>query len=102
MAMQATITSKGQITVPKAIREQLHLRPGDKLDFLLEEGGGLRVEPVTEPVTALKGMLPKPRHAVTLAEMDQAVTAGAAGAPPRLAPLSVTSAGLTEYILLCI
>ena len=80
--MQATITSKGQVTVPKAIREQLHLRPGDKLDFLLDEGGALRVEPVTEPVTALKGMLPKPRRTVTLAEMDQAVIAAAAGAPP--------------------
>ena len=77
--MQATITSKGQVTVPKAIREQLHLRPGDKLDFLLDEGGALRVEPVTEPVTALKGMLPKPRRAVTLAEMDQAITDSAAG-----------------------
>ena len=79
--MQTTITSKGQVTVPKAIREQLHLRPGDKLDFLLDENGGLRVEPVTEPVTALKGMLPKPRRAVTLAEMDQAIAAGAGGAP---------------------
>ena len=82
MAMQATITSKGQVTVPKAIREQLHLRPGDKLDFLLDEGGGLRVEPVTEPVTALKGMLPKPRRTVTLAEMDQAITAAATGVVP--------------------
>ena len=80
--MQATITSKGQVTVPKAIREQLHLHPGDKLDFLLDEGGGLRVEPVTEPVTALKGMLPKRRRTVTLAEMDQAIAAAAAGAPP--------------------
>ena len=80
--MQTTITGKGQITVPKAIREQLHLRPGDKLDFLLDEGGALRVEPVTEPVTALKGMLPKPRRPVTLAEMDQAITDSAAGVVP--------------------
>ena len=79
--MQTTITSKGQVTVPKAIREQLHLRPGDKLDFLLEENGGLRVEPVTESVTALKGMLPKPRRTVTLVEMDEAIAAAVGGAP---------------------
>ena len=78
--MQTTITSKGQVTVPKAIREHLHLRPGDKLDFLLDEKGGLRVEPVTEPVTALKGMLPKPQRTVTLAEMEQAIAAAARGA----------------------
>lgn len=31
--MIATLTSKGQITIPRAIRENLHLKPGDKLDF---------------------------------------------------------------------
>lgn len=79
--MQTTMTSKGQVTVPKAIREQLHLRPGDKLNFLLDEDGRLRVEPVTAPVTLLKGMLPKPRRAISLAEMDEAIAAAAGGAP---------------------
>ena len=79
--MQTTITSKGQVTVPKAIREQLHLRPGDKLDFLLDEGGGLRVEPVTGSVTQLKGMLPKPERPVTLVEMEEAIAAAGGGAP---------------------
>lgn len=31
--MIATLTSKGQITIPRSIRERLHLKPGDKLDF---------------------------------------------------------------------
>lgn len=34
------MTSKGQVTIPKAIREQLRLRPGDKLDLVLDEAGG--------------------------------------------------------------
>ena len=72
------MTSKGQVTIPKAIREQLRLRPGHKLDLLLDEAGGLRVEPVTGPVTELKGMLPKPRRPVTLLEMEKA-TAAAGG-----------------------
>lgn len=70
--MLATITSKGQVTVPKAIRDSLHLRPGDKLDFLLDDGE-LRVAPVKSSVTALKGMLPKPATPVTLEQMDEAI-----------------------------
>lgn len=70
--MLATITSKGQVTVPKPIRDSLHLRPGDKLNFLLDDGE-LRVAPVKSPVTALKGMLPKPATPVTLEQMDEAI-----------------------------
>ena len=71
--MHATITSKGQVTVPKAIRDRLHLRPGDKVDFLLDDDGELRVAPVKSSVTALKGMLPKPATPVTLEQMDEAI-----------------------------
>ena len=70
--MLATITSKGQVTVPKPIRDSLHLRPGDKLNFLLDDGE-LRVAPVKSPVTALKGMLRKPATPVTLEQMDEAI-----------------------------
>ena len=75
--MQATITSKGQVTLPKPIREKLHLRPGDKIDFVLD-GDGLRVTPVTAPVTELKGMVPKPAVPVSLQEMDAAIAGAAA------------------------
>lgn len=71
--MLATITSKGQVTVPKRIRDSLHLKPGDKLNFLLDDDGALRVAPVKSPVTALKGMLPKPSAPVTLEQMDEAI-----------------------------
>ena len=75
--MQATITSKGQVTLPKPIRDKLHLRPGDKIDFVLD-GDGLRVMPVTAPVTELKGMMPKPAVPVSLQEMDAAIARAAA------------------------
>ena len=71
--MQSTITSKGQVTVPKPIRDELHLKPGDRIDFMLDEDGCGRVVPVTASVTQLKGMVPKPRSAVGLAEMDRAI-----------------------------
>ena len=75
--MQATITSKGQVTLPKPIRDKLHLEPGDKIDFLLEDDGCLRVEPVTASVTQLKGMVPKPGVPITLEQMDEAITRAA-------------------------
>ena len=75
--MYATITTKGQVTIPKAIRDKLNLRAGDKLDFSLDSDGDLRITTATAPVTELKGMVPKPATAATLAEMDQAIRAGA-------------------------
>ena len=76
--MQATITSKGQVTLPKPIRDKLRLRPGDKIDFMLEEDGCLRVTPVTASVTQLKGMVPKPGSPVSLEAMDEAIARAAA------------------------
>ena len=75
--MQTTITSKGQVTVPKPIRDKLHLKPGDKIDFMLDEDGGVRVVPVTASVTQLKGMVPRPGYPVSLADMDKAIARGA-------------------------
>lgn len=75
--MQATITSKGQVTLPKPIRDRLHLEAGDKIDFLLDDDGCLRVEPVTASVTQLKGMVPKPGAPITLGQMDEAISLAA-------------------------
>ena len=72
--MQATITAKGQVTVPKVIRDKLRLKPGDRIDFLLDASGELRVTPVTASVKQLKGMVPRPRKPVTLEQMDDAIT----------------------------
>lgn len=77
--MEATITSKGQITIPKEVRDALHLRAGDRLDFVVQADGTVRVLPITGSVKRLKGLLPKPPRPLTLDEMDAAIAKGAAG-----------------------
>jgi antitoxin PrlF len=56
----ATITSKGQTTIPREIRDHLHLRPGDRVDFIVEADGRVSIEPATMDVGALKGILHRP------------------------------------------
>ena len=71
---KATLTSKGQLVIPKAIREHLGLKPGDKLDFVLQDDGDVLIRPAVEDVRRLKGLLHRPgREPVSVAAMNQAV-----------------------------
>lgn len=54
------ITSKGQTTIPKSIRDHLHLQPGDRIDFVVEANGKVVLEPVTIDVMDLEGILHRP------------------------------------------
>jgi AbrB family looped-hinge helix DNA binding protein len=56
--MKAKVSDKGQVTVPKALRERLDIRPGDELDFT-EEGGRLVVLKTSplDPVASVYGSL---------------------------------------------
>ena len=57
--VKATLTSKGQLTVPKEVRERLGLRVGDRLVFELLEGGSVRLEVERRRTLGeLKGSLP--------------------------------------------
>jgi antitoxin PrlF len=69
----ATLTAKGQTTVPKEIRDHLGLRAGDRLEFLIDAQGCVVLLPVNVDVADLKGMLPRPKQPVTLEQMDAAV-----------------------------
>ena len=70
----ATLTSKGQLVIPKPIRDHLHLHQGDTLDFLLQESGDVLMRPAVEDVRSLKGVLHKPgRKPVSLDAMRQAI-----------------------------
>jgi antitoxin PrlF len=75
--MEAKLSSKGQATIPKAVRERLHLKPGDRFKFFFHPDGVLILPRV--PTTRLKGMIPKPARPVSLAEIDAAIEAGATG-----------------------
>lgn len=71
--MLSTMTSKGQVTIPKPARDALHLSPGDRVEFVLDDEGRLFLLSATRPVQSLKGMLPKPAAPVSLEEMDAAI-----------------------------
>lgn len=72
----ATITSKGQITIPKSVREHLGVKPGDRVDFVVEESGRVVVEPFSTDVRELAGMLRRHgRKPVSLEEMERAIRA---------------------------
>ncbi len=68
------ITSKGQTTIPKKIRKYLHLQPGDRIDFVVDERGKVVLEPATLDVRELEGILHRQgMKAVSTEEMKKAV-----------------------------
>jgi AbrB family looped-hinge helix DNA binding protein len=69
----ATVTSKGQITIPKEVREELGLRVGDRVAFRVLEDGRAIVEPETIDLRELKGALKPKRTGVTLADIEAAI-----------------------------
>jgi len=77
MNMDSAITVKGQATIPKAIREYLGLKPGDRVKFFMHPNGTVVLLPKL-PVTALRGMLNSRRaRPVTIEEMNKAIAVGA-------------------------
>ncbi len=75
--MIATLTSKGQLTLPKEIRDHLRLQAGDKLDFFLRADGHIEAVAKGSRLADLKGMIPPPVRGVTLEAMEEAIRAGA-------------------------
>lgn len=71
--VMSTITSKGQTTIPAKIRNFLSLNAGDKLEFIMLEGGKVMLVPATSDISELKGILPKPKKAISLQDIEKAV-----------------------------
>lgn len=69
----AKLTSKGQLVIPKPVRQHLHLQPGDSVDFVIRDDGEVVVRPAVDDVRALKGILPKPAEPVSPQDMDRVV-----------------------------
>ena len=70
--MEATLSSKNQITIPKEAREFLRAKAGDKVKFFLQPDGRLVILPVI-PVSILKGTLPRLERPVSVEEMNEAI-----------------------------
>ncbi|MBA2492910.1 MAG: type II toxin-antitoxin system PrlF family antitoxin [Gammaproteobacteria bacterium] len=75
----ATLTSKGQTTIPREIREHLRLRPGDRMEFVIDEHGRVVLIPISLDAAELAGILPKPKTAVSLARMNKVIRNRGAG-----------------------
>jgi antitoxin PrlF len=70
----ATLTSKGQITIPKEVRDRLKLRAGDRLNFVLSPAGELLLKPAKIHVRELYGLLQrKGTRPVSIEDMDAAI-----------------------------
>ncbi len=70
---EAKMTSKGQITVPKDVRVKLNLKPGDRVRFVIEADGRVRLWPAKRDVSELRGILPKPRRTASVEDMEASI-----------------------------
>ena len=67
----ATITTKGQVTIPKSVRDSLMLNTGDKIEFLVTDKREALIRPISKKVDEVFGILHKPgRKTVSVEEMD--------------------------------
>ncbi len=73
--MQATLSNKGQATIPKAVRDHLQIKSGDRFKFFFHPDGVIILPKIS--TARLKGMIPKPAQSVSLEEIDRAIAEGA-------------------------
>ena len=74
----ATVTSKGQVTIPIDVREKLGIKAGTRVQFLPRADGGYDFVAATGSVRDLRGMIPAPGTEVALEDMDDAIAEAAA------------------------
>ena len=76
--VQARLTAKGQVTIPKQIRDYLNLDNGSKIDFVIDENGDVKVIPLNVAVESLSGILHRQgMPTASLEEMEKAITEAA-------------------------
>jgi AbrB family looped-hinge helix DNA binding protein len=70
----ATVSSKGQVTLPKEVRDFLNVGAGDRLEFAIEPNRTVRVRRLGKSILDLAGMLHRPgMKPMTVREMDEAI-----------------------------
>ncbi len=73
----ATITSKSQVTIPAEVRKDLHVGPGDRIEFVKVADGHYEIIAATRNVSEIKGMI-KTNRTISIDEMNQAIHSRAA------------------------
>lgn len=73
--MEAKLSSKGQATIPKAVRERLQIKPGDRFKFFFHPDGVMILPKI--PTARLKGSVPRLPQPVSPDDVDKAIQAGA-------------------------
>lgn len=76
----ATLTSKGQITIPADVRRSLNVQTGGRVEFVQVEPGRFELVAATRSVRELKGMFGRPARAVSIEEMNQTIAERGASA----------------------
>ena len=77
---RSTVTSKGQVTIPKEVRDQMGLKPGDRIDFVKDKAGRFSLKAINTDFRSLRGIIKSPLgRPITLKEMDEAIARGAIG-----------------------
>lgn len=71
--MECIVKRNGQITLPRQLRESLHLKEGDRLLFELQDAGTYLIRPRTRPVQSLKGIVPYSGPPKSIEDMEQAI-----------------------------
>ena len=79
----ATLTSKGQITIPADVRRLLNVQTGDRVEFVQIEPGRFELVATTQSVRELKGLFGKAARTVTIDEMNRVIAEHGAGAEKR-------------------
>jgi antitoxin PrlF len=70
----ATLTTKGQVTIPKPVRDHLKLETGARVSFVIQDDGVVVLKPVTRHVSELAGLLSRPdQRAVSIKAMDAGI-----------------------------
>ena len=76
----ATVTSKGQITIPANVRQALQVEAGDRVEFVEVDPGRFEFIAATRSVKELKGMFGKPAKAVSIEDMNRVIATRGASA----------------------
>jgi len=67
------LSKRGQVTIPREIRERLNLKPGDKVEFAIQDDGSVQLFAKNRDVRELRGMLGPVRKRLTIQQMDAGI-----------------------------